>query len=110
MLVSELSAAFTAAIVVLPRARTQTETRLPGAGIGALPAQAQGHPLFVISTGARMATSLREPAGSVVVIPNEMLRAQSALRLDDAIRCASSFSMSEFSSLPALRAALFVNS
>lgn len=81
-----------------------------GLGVTASREEAQGQTQLVTSTEAKTAAPLRELAASVVVIPKEILRAQSALPLDDAISCASSPSMFDMSPLPRLRAALFANS
>lgn len=109
MLISKFPAVSAAAFLVAPCALAQTETRFPEVGVSAPRAGAQGYTLLVTSTGPKTATPVREPAASVVVIPNEMLRAQSALPLDDAIYYASSPSLFDMSPLPPLRAALFVN-
>lgn len=53
-----------------------------------------------------MAAPLRKLVALRVVSLKEMLRTQSARRLDDAISCAFSPSMFNMSALPRLRAAL----
>ncbi len=89
MLVSKFCAAFAAAFLVAPSVLARTETRLSEEGASASRARAQGSTSPVTSIGARTAAPLRAPATPWVEIPNEMLRAQSALPLDDAICYAS---------------------
>ena len=108
MLFSIFHAASAAAILVVLCALARTKTRLPAVGVGAPRVGAQDDPPLVTSTGPRTATPLREPAASVVAMPNEMLCAQSAPQLNYAIAYASTpFDMSL---LPRLRAALFSHS
>ncbi len=78
MLVSKFSAASAAAFLVAPCALAQTETRLPVVGVSTPRAGAQGYTLLATSTGPRTVTPAREPAASVVVIPNETQRATRA--------------------------------
>ena len=110
MLVSNFSVASAAGFPVAPCALARTETRLPA--VGATPRTGvQGYTQLVTSTGPRTATPVRQPAASVpLAIPNEMLRAQSELPLDDAIHCTSSPSQFDMSPFPRLRTALFANS
>ena len=110
MLISKFPAASGATFLVVPCALARTETRLPKVGVGAPRAGAQGYTPLVTSTGAKTAAPLHELAAPAVVIPKEMLRAQSALPLDDAIYYASSPVLFDMFPLPGLRAALFANS
>lgn len=109
MLITKFPATFTAAFLVPPCAPAQTKTRLPEAGVTASPDEAQGHAQLVTSTGKKTDTPLCDLSVSVVVIPKEAWRAQSALPLDNAIYYAPGHSLFDMFPLPRLRAALFVN-
>lgn len=111
MLVSKFSAALAAAFLVVRCGLAHTKTGLPEVGVSAPRAGAQGRFLLITSTGPSTATPMHEPAASAVVIPNELLRAQSAAQPDDALYNTSDssllFNMSPFSRLGS---ALLVNS
>ncbi len=90
MLISKFPAAFAVKFLLVPRAFAQTQTRLPEVGVSSPRAGAQGNTPFVTSTGAKTVAPLRAPAARWVGIPKQMLRARSALPLDDATSYASS--------------------
>ena len=104
MSITKFPAAFAAALFIVPRARSDRNSLARGGR----QRHAQGSTRLYPACH-QTATPLREPVASMVAIPKEMLRAQSALQPYDSIHNVSCPSTFDWCPLPSLLTALFFN-